>query len=366
MQAGTTGFSETLQPAAADDGDRGLDRPERRRRPAGRARLHLPERRLRDQPRAAADRLRRGQPRELRSGHQADVQRRDERQRPARAASGRLGHGGWYHRDYQNLRRRDNTLQTFADYTPFTLYSPIDGTPITYYNVSAAARSRVNYVDTTAGERSEDVVQRLRVQLQRPAAARHHAVRRRHERADRSRRSATRQSNPNLLLYCDQTKSGIPFRTQFKIAGSVPVDVRHPGRLLVPEPAGLRLRHRRAVGPRRRSSGPSGQPSATQLNNAERRGHGVADHADHHATRRRATRASRRASARSGQLVDPGMNVASLSVPLIAPKTEYGDRINQLDLNVSKTFKVGHASIQPKIRLLQRAERVAGLRRARA
>ena len=31
------------------------------------------------------------------------------------------------------------------------------------------------------------------------------------------------QSNPNLLLYCDQTKSGIPYRTQFKIAGSIPV-----------------------------------------------------------------------------------------------------------------------------------------------
>ena len=47
---------------------------------------------------------------------------------------------GWYHRDYKNLRRRDNTLQTFADYTPFTLFSPIDGSPITYYNVSAAKR----------------------------------------------------------------------------------------------------------------------------------------------------------------------------------------------------------------------------------
>ncbi len=50
--------------------------------------------------------------------------------------------------------------------------------------MSAAARSNVNYVDTNAGERSEDVVQRLRVQLQRPAAARHHDVRRRHQRTD--------------------------------------------------------------------------------------------------------------------------------------------------------------------------------------
>ena len=36
--------------------------------------------------------------------------------------------------------------------------------------------------------------------------------------------------NPNLLLYCDQSKSGLPFRTQFKIAGSVPLSLRHRGR----------------------------------------------------------------------------------------------------------------------------------------
>jgi len=29
--------------------------------------------------------------------------------------------------------------------------------------------------------------------------------------------------NPNLLLYCNQLDSGIPFHTQFKIAGSVPL-----------------------------------------------------------------------------------------------------------------------------------------------
>src|SRR6185503_5003443 len=58
--------------------------------------------------------------------------------------------GGWFHRDYKNLRRRDNVLQSFADYTPFTLFSPIDGSPITYYNVSTAARQRVNTFDVTA------------------------------------------------------------------------------------------------------------------------------------------------------------------------------------------------------------------------
>ena len=43
------------------------------------------------------------------------------------------------------------------------------------------------------------------------------------------------------------------------------------------------------------------------------------------------------------------MTQASLSIPLVAPMTEYGDRINQLDINVAKTFKVNHITIQPKI-----------------
>ncbi len=124
--------------------------------------------------------------------------------------------GGWFHRDFRNLFRRTNTLQTFADYTPFTLWSPIDGSAITYYNVSAAARTRVPTRDENAsydrkmwyngvefsfnarlprgitlfgGGASERVIAQVCDEL----------------------------ANPNLLLYCDQTNSGIPWRTQFKL-----------------------------------------------------------------------------------------------------------------------------------------------------
>ncbi|MGC4082372.1 MAG: hypothetical protein QM736_09765 [Vicinamibacterales bacterium] len=59
-----------------------------------------------------------------------------------------------------------------------------------------------------------------------------------------------------------------------------------------------------------------------------------------------------------GQLVDPGMTQSSLNVPLVAPMTGYGDRINQLDVNVTKNVKIGRFNIQPKLdvfNLLNRA-----------
>ena len=62
--------------------------------------------------------------------------------------------GGWYHRDFHNLWRRDNTGVGFSDFTPFTVFSPIDGTPITYYNVSAAKVSQITRISWTPTRRT--------------------------------------------------------------------------------------------------------------------------------------------------------------------------------------------------------------------
>ena len=40
---------------------------------------------------------------------------------------------------------------------------------------------------------------------------------------------------------------------------------------------------------------------------------------------------------------------ANLSVPLVAPETEYTPRINQLDLSVSKRFEFGALTVLPKL-----------------
>ena len=256
--------------------------------------------------------------------------------------------GGWYHRDFKNLRRRDNTLQTFADYTPFTLFSPIDGTPITYYNVSAAARSNINYLDTNASDSRKmwfnGFEYNFNARLPRGATLFGGGM------SERTiAQVCDEQSNPNLLLYCDQTKSGIPFRTQFKIAGSVPIvygiQVGVSFQSLPGYGFGIGALSGREGGP----TGPTGQPSATQLNTPN----GAGSVWLITPTTRYTSCPGNSASAGCvvGALVDPGMTLASLSVPLVAPNTEFGDRINQLDLNVIKTFKTGRVSIQPKFDL---------------
>jgi Carboxypeptidase regulatory-like domain len=255
---------------------------------------------------------------------------------------------GWYHRDFHNLRRRDNTLQTFADYTPFTLYSQIDGAPITYYNVSAAARSQVNYVDTTAGDARKmwfnGFEYNFSARLPRGATLFGGGM---SERVIAE--VCDEQSNPNLLLYCDQTKNSIPFRTQFKIAGNVPIaygiQIGFSLQSLPGYGFGTGALSGREGGP----TGPTGQPSATQLNTPN--GQGSVWLITPTTTYTASSPCVAQGACRAGQLVDPGMNVASLSVPLIAPNTEFGDRINQLDLNVSKTIKIGRSSIQPKFDL---------------
>jgi hypothetical protein len=53
-----------------------------------------------------------------------------------------------------------------------------------------------------------------------------------------------------------------------------------------------------------------------------------------------------------GGLVLPALSasgLASLSIPLVAPETEYTPRINQLDLSVSKRFEFSKVTVLPKL-----------------
>ena len=42
----------------------------------------------------------------------------------------------------------------------------------------------------------------------------------------------------------------------------------------------------------------------------------------------------------------PNMSAASLNVPLVAPGTEYAERVNQVDLSLAKWFQIGKGRLQ--------------------
>jgi hypothetical protein len=254
--------------------------------------------------------------------------------------------GGWFHRDYENLRRRDNVLQSFSDYAPFTLFSPIDGSPITYNNVTVAARTRVNAVDTTAS--SDRTLAYNGFEYSFNARLPKGLTMFGGGMSERTIGNVCDEKwNPNLLLYCDQSKSGIPFRTQFKIAGTVPLKYGIAVSVSFQSLPGYRYGTAALNIDTGIVAGPSGQPGATSL--ATPNGAGTVWLITQATRYTVCPGSSASQGCVVGALVDPGMNVASLSVPLIAPQTEFGDRINQLDLNVVKTIKIGRSSIQPKL-----------------
>jgi hypothetical protein len=248
---------------------------------------------------------------------------------------------GWFHRDYKNLFRRRNTLQTFADYTPFTLFSPIDGSAITYYNVSLAKRTAVSTIDENSPDRKmwyNGFEYNFNARLPRGFTLFGGGTMER-----TIAQVCDEVSNPNLLLYCDETKSGIPWRTQFKLSGTVPVKYGVQASFSFQSLPGYRL----GIPAQYALTGTSG-PSGTTSNNPP---NGAGTVWQITPTTRYTACPGNSASAGCvvGALVDAGMTVASLNVPLVAPMTEYGDRIQQLDFSVSKTIRVGRASFQPKI-----------------
>ena len=248
---------------------------------------------------------------------------------------------GWYRRDYKNLRRRFNTGVGLSDFTPVTVYSPIDGSPIIYNNISSAKVSQIatNLVDQNAPDRSMkyngfeyNFTARIgKVNLFGGGM---------------SERILTNTCddgwNPNLLLYCDQSKSDLPFRTQFKIAGSIPLKYgvnfgvafqSLPGYVYgttaqyaltgVSGPSGITT-----------NNPPAGASSVWQITRTT--------------TYSATSPCVAQGKCTAGQVVNPGQTQATLNIPVVAPMTEYGDRINQLDLNLTKNIKVGRFNIQPK------------------
>jgi hypothetical protein len=242
---------------------------------------------------------------------------------------------GWFYRSFKNDILTTNTNLTFADYTPVTIFNPLDGTPVTVYNISKAGAARAtNNVD---GNHSSDSNLYGRwvtawegaftARLPRGATLGGGFG---FERSIQVSCDAT--DNPNTLLYCDQRKYDVPYRAQFKlnIVQPLPYNIQFAANF-DSEPGAL------TPGT---SAGGSVATGAAQTN---------AEFLQ--LTSKSVYTTNCNGQCVQGSLILPSLTLASLNIPLAAPGTQYLDRYYLLDFNVSRSFGVRGLRITPALAL---------------
>jgi len=240
----------------------------------------------------------------------------------------------WFHTDFKNLMVRNNVLRNADSYTAVNVVSPMDGSTITVYNVKSAFVQAVQNADSTDSKLKQwyngfefNFNARLPhgVKLFGGTSTERNM-------ADSCDSAAT---NPNNLLYCDQTQYGTKWRTQFKLVGTLPLKwgVNLSGSLQALP--GYLLGSQALAGGFQASSGgldlPNGRGSYWQITPT---------------TRYAATCTG---SCTPGALVIPGLTTSTLLVPLAPTGTEMTPRITELDFAIGKSFTFGRLRMNPKL-----------------
>jgi hypothetical protein len=243
----------------------------------------------------------------------------------------------WYRRTFHRLRFTDNLLVGLNDYTPVTIVSPLDGSAITAYNLLPSKRGLVDNFDTNAGSERKQIYSgvdvTLNARLPRGGTLFGGFITERTLRV-----TCDEQDDPNFLLYCDDRDNDIPFRPQLKLAGTYPlawgISVSASFQSLAGRPIGgfgtTGFNVNKISGP---GYGDVGSPVGTQWLLSP-------------TTRYAANCAG---PCTPGALVVPGMTLSSLTIPLVAPGTEFLPRLNQVDLSLAKWFQIGRVRMQGQL-----------------
>ena len=235
----------------------------------------------------------------------------------------------------KNLIARNNVARSASDYTPVTVYNPIDGTPLTYYNVSAAKVAAVQNVDSNDPNMSRwyNGVE-LNFNTRLPGGARMFGGMSTERTITNSCSAAT--NDPNLLLFCDGSQNNIPWQTSFKLAGTYPLPfygINVSGALQAL--AGLGI----GTAPLQYGVFTAGTGFATP--------NGLGTNYLVSATTVYA--ANCKGGCTPGARVVPGLTVSSATIPIVAPGTEFASRTNEVDFGLSKTFTFGSSKFTPKL-----------------
>jgi hypothetical protein len=144
--------------------------------------------------------------------------------------------GSWVYSDEHNLRKTINQFRSEGDYTPISIFNPMDGTPITVYSIKDAAtraklaqsQANVEYVEP---DRSTPYhLFSLEFQARPYAGAQVFGgfVTARGDSVNCGTSRSDLVVNPNDERFCDTTAYGQPWANDFRIGASLPLkwDVR--------------------------------------------------------------------------------------------------------------------------------------------
>jgi hypothetical protein len=201
---------------------------------------------------------------------------------------------GYYRRGFHRLQQQDNLLQSPGDYTPVTIASPLNGEPVTVYNLNRAKQGLVDILDiNTVNDARTQTYNGLEVSGQARIGEGRLIGGWTHDRTVIKNCSLDDPNSPiptGALAdttggrFCDETRLGLPFLDQFKLSGAYPlwwgiqlsgVLTSYPGRQLF-------------------------------------------------------------ANYTVDRTIIPALTQTSVLVPLIKPGTKYADQWNQLDLGFAK------------------------------
>ena len=244
----------------------------------------------------------------------------------------------YVHSDFRNITVRQNSLRNASSYDKFDVVSPLDGTVIPAWVVKPAFSAAVANVDSTSPD-----MKRWFNAVELGYSARMAKGLRAFGGFGLARTMndvcVSALSDPNRSLYCDQRESGIPWQTQFKTTIVYPlpwggVSVSAAFQSLYGYLSGTATQ---AFGPFTAGTGfdrPNGLGTFWLVTPTTRYA------------------ANCTGPCTPGGLVLPALSasgLASLSIPLVAPETEFTPRINQLDISASRRFELSKITVLPKV-----------------
>ncbi len=203
-----------------------------------------------------------------------------------------------YHhrRFYNDVQTRNLAVDPVSDYTLVMIADPRgNGEMLPVYNLAPGKLGQQDLYDTNSSAnrtwwRGVDVTLNARLGRARLLGG---------TSTGRTLSVQCEVADPNQLRFCDETEQDVPFRTQFKLSGSVelPYDLRLGGMF-------------------------QSRPGSERIINYS------------------VTRA-----------ILPTLTQTTVNVRLNEPGSAYNDRVNQLDINLSRAFQSGRGRVRPELAL---------------